>query len=92
MKSCNRRASGLTTETGSIVGGGAIRVKAVGSGHAEAVVGVPVACLGGGDGSVIFQTVASPMASWWVGCTRQFLRRRVTQPQTYRRRLARCFV
>ena len=43
MQTCNIRASGITAETGSFVRDGAIRMKAVGSGHAEAVLGVVTA-------------------------------------------------
>ena len=45
MQTCYIRASGITAETGSFVRDGAIRVKAVGSGHAEAVLGVVAAMM-----------------------------------------------
>ena len=69
MQTCNIRASGITAETGSFVRDGAIRVKAVGSGHAEAVLGVVVALHSVGGITIEFQTVAAAggdEASCWV--------------------------
>ena len=50
MQSGTRRTSGFPAETGSVVGGGAVCVTAVGGGHAEAGVRVVSAiCCGGGE-------------------------------------------
>ena len=78
MQSGTRRTSGVPTDTGSIIGDAAVRVKAAGGGHAKAV---EVAFHCGGDVSVVFQTtVATPEASWWVVIqSRQFSCHRVTQ-------------
>ena len=64
MKSCRRRASSISAEAGSVIGDAAVRAKAVGGGHAEAVVGVVVACSCGGGESVVSQTGTLPGASW----------------------------
>ena len=92
MQTQSRRASDITAEAERVVRDGAVRVKAVGSGHTETVVGVVGACFRGGGGSVVFQLGAPPVASWWVARGRHFSCRLVTQPQTRSCRLARCFV
>jgi len=68
MQTCNIRASGITAEAGTFVRDGAIRVKAVGSRHAEAVLGVEAAMMNlGSPFRVEYETVAAvDEASWWV--------------------------
>ena len=93
MQTQSRRASDITAEAESVVRGGAVRVKAVGSGHTETEVRVDTdTWLCGAGDSVVFQLRAPPVASWWVVRARNFTCHRVTQSQTRRRRLARCFV
>ena len=91
MQTQSRRASDITAEAESVVRDGAVRVKAVGSGHTETVVGVVGACFRGGGDSVVFQ-LAFPVASWWVARGRHFSCRLVTQSQTRCCRFAQCFV
>ena len=82
MQTQSRRAYGSTAEAESFVCNGALRTEAVGSGHAEAVVGVEGAWLYGGGESVVLQIRAPPEASWWVARGRHFSCRLVTQSQT----------
>ena len=68
MQTGTRRASGIATETGSVVGDGTVLLKAVGGRHAEAVVGVVGAwCCGGGDSVEVQILAVVNRASGWSG-------------------------